>query len=120
VLKNNRSHRNTVPMPTYTVIVDHPLDAEHPTPAEIAEARQMHVGNVHHAVTSLGHRPEGLLAALKPGVISARFLVHVENDEAAAQLHALISNALCQHTTTRMVLGESIRERHDHPLVQAA
>lgn len=118
MLKNIRSHRPAAAK--YTVIVDHPLDRSNLSEDEVSEAVAAQVTGVHGTIAKLGYQPEGLVAVIKGGVISVRLIARLANDEAALDLHALIEHSLCKNATTRFVFGESTRELHDHPLMQAA
>jgi len=118
MLKNFFSRRHAE---KYTIVVDHVLgDEMRVSHATIEDAMRMHVVNVYAIIRSLGHHPGGLTAALKRGHVSARATLWLKSDEEAARLLALIGDKVCEHATTRIMLGVRTEEVHDHPLERLA
>ncbi|ROR76106.1 hypothetical protein SAMN06295974_3746 [Plantibacter flavus] len=105
----------------YTVVVDHPLsEGTHASSESIENSMEVQTLNVGHALQTLGHKPHGLLAVSKRAEISARAVVRLRNDDAAAALLLMLRGKLCADATVRIMIGEVATLRHDNPLLRAA
>lgn len=107
--------------PKYTVVVDHPLsEGTHASAENLENSLEVHTLNVGHALQTLGYTPHGLLAVSKRAEISARAIVHLPDDDAAAALLSALQDKLCTDTTARIMPGEVSTLRHDNPLAKVA
>lgn len=96
----------------YTVILDHEYDPKL-THDEIDDGIQMQVMNLAGAVMKQGLKPHGLVGAITREHISARCVVKLANDEAAAVLLGKIQENACEHMTVRVFPEDRSRERMD-------
>ena len=94
----------------YTVILDHTYNPEL-SHAEMDDSIQMQVVNLAGALMMQGLKPHRLVGTATREHVSARCVVKLADDEAAAVLLGKIQEASCEHMTVRVFPEDRSRER---------
>lgn len=94
----------------YTVILDHTYDPEL-SHAEMADSIQVHAVGLAGVIMQQGLKPRALVGTITPQHISARCVVTLADDEAAAVLLGKIQESACEHMIVRVFPEDRSQER---------
>lgn len=94
----------------YTVVIDHAYDAGIDR-QELDDSIQMQTVNLYGVLVAHGHRPKGLVGMVTKEHVSARCVVRLADDEAAAVLLEQVRESACEHMTVRVFHEDRSRER---------
>ena len=96
--------------PKYTVIINHPYDRGI-SDADLDDSIQVQVMNLAGTVMKQGLKPRALVGTVTPQNVSARCVVKLADDEAAAVLLGKIQESACEHMVVRVFPEDRSWER---------
>ena len=111
-------------LPTYTLVIEHPVDTEHQPADELAyslkDEVQMQVVNTYGVVRHLGKRPRRLVGTVEGSrgedgsrtlSAGARCLVRLADDNEAMDFAEAVRSHACEHMRVLVLPGDRAMDR---------